>query len=304
MSSPAAALAALFRSQHGVAATTQLHALGVNRGMIARRVGRGDWTRVGRRVVRLAGTPATWETQLLAHVLAAGAGAVASHRSAAALWGLDGCRKGGPEVTIPFGRNHSAAGARIHRIRDLDRVQPVRRAGIPTTPIERTLLDLGAVATKGVVLIAVDDARRKDLTDWDRLLDCLVLHARRGRDGVGTFRSILDDHFGELAVTGSAFERLVYAFLCEAGLPQPVLQHEVCVDGRDYRFDLAYPEQRVGIELDGTIHLRRDVWEKDHERQNALVLAGWTVLRFTWRDYQERRLDLVREVRAALKAAA
>jgi very-short-patch-repair endonuclease len=237
----------------------------------------------------------------MAHVLAAGPDAVASHRSAAALWGLDGCRKGEPEVTIPFGRRYRPDGARVHQSKDLGRVQAVRRAGIPTTPIERTLLDLGAVAGKGVVLIAVDDARRSGLTDWDRLLDCLVLHARRGRDGVGTFRSILDDHFGELAVTDSAFERLVFAFLCEAGLPKPVLQHEVSVGGRCYRFDLAYPEQRVAIELDGTVHLRRDVWERDHERQNALVLAGWTVLRFTWRDYRERRLELVREVRAALE---
>ena len=105
-------------------------------------------------------------------------------------------------------------------------------------------------------------------------------------------------------MTDSGFERLVVARLREAGLPAPALQHEVVVAGKTYRIDLAYPEARVAIELDGSVHLRRDVWEADHGRQNALVLAGWTVLRFTWRDYLDRPADLVRHVAAALRAAA
>jgi very-short-patch-repair endonuclease len=148
--------------------------------------------------------------------------------------------------------------------------------------------------------LAIDDARRRRLTDWDRLLDALVLHARRGRDGVGTLRSILDDHFGERARTDSGFERLVLALLKQSGLPEPVLQHTVRVDGRDYRLDLAYPRSRLAIELDGGIHRRREVWENDHLRQNALILAGWTVLRFTWREYKDHPGRLVAAIRAAL----
>lgn len=88
--------------------------------------------------------------------------------------------------------------------------------------------------------------------------------------------------------------------LRQAGLPAPELQHPVRVGENTYRIDLAYPEASLAIELDGGGHLRRDVWEADHERQNALILAGWTVLRFTWQDYHRRRHRLVREVRAAL----
>jgi very-short-patch-repair endonuclease len=84
------------------------------------------------------------------------------------------------------------------------------------------------------------------------------------------------------------------------GLPRPVLQHEVvCGDDR-FRLDLAYPDPMIGIELDGSIHRRRDIWEADHARQNALILVGWTLLRFTWRDYRDRAKQLVAEVRAAL----
>ena len=50
-------------------------------------------------------------------------------------------------------------------------------------------------------------------------------------------------------MTDSGFERLVVSRLVEAGLPAPVLQHAVEVGGRRYRIDLAYPGERVAIEL-------------------------------------------------------
>lgn len=293
-------VAALASQQHGVVAVAQIEALGVSRSAIRHRLDRGAWASAARGVVRLGGAPATWESRLLAHVLAAGEGAVASHRSAAGLWGLDGPRSDTPELTVPGARRYRARGVTVHHSTDLDRVHPVPRSGIATTPVDRTLLDLGAVAGHRAVLLAIDSARRRKLTTWDRLLDTLVLHARRGRDGVGTLRAILDEHFGEVVVTDSGFERLVLSALRQAGLPMPVLQHEIQVGGRTYRLDLAYPDQHLAIELDGSVHLERAVWQRDHERQNALVLAGWTVLRFTWSDYTTRSFYLVNEVRSAL----
>ena len=142
------------------------------------------------------------------------------------------------------------------------------------------------------------------LVDWDGLIDVYARHARRGRRGAGPLRTLLEAHAAEVVATGSGFERMVVATLVSSGLPAPALQHEVTVAGRRYRLDLAYPHRWLAIELDGGDHLRRAVWEADHVRQNALVLAGWTILRFTWRDYRWRRPALVAEVRGALAAAA
>lgn len=297
-------VARLVAGQHGLITTAQLRQLGLSDAAIRRRVANSRWMKVDRGVIRIAGVPVTWESTVLAAVLAAGDGAVASHRTAAVLWGLDGFRKGPPELLVPRRRRFDRPDVRTHRSLDLDRQSPVRRAGIPTTPVERTLLDLGAAVRPERVHLAIDDARRHNLTDWDRLLRCLVVHARRGRDGVGTLRAILDAHFAEVAVTDSGFERLVLIRLAEAGLPAPVLHHEVVAMGRTYYLDLAYPECRLAIELDGGDHLRREVWENDHERQNALILAGWTILRFTWRDYVQHQSRLVSEIRAALSASA
>jgi very-short-patch-repair endonuclease len=248
--------------------------------------------------------PVTWESQLLAAVLGAGPGALASHRSAAVLWGLEGVRPGIPEISIPRGRKHRYPDARVHQSTDLDRTTSTIIDGIPTTLVARTLLDLGAVMSFEAVHVALDYARRKKLTNWQVLLDTLVVHARRGRDGVGTLRAILDEHFDEVAATESAFERLVYVALCDAGLPRPELQHEVRIGLRTYRLDLAYPELKIAIELDGSDHLRRSTWENDHVRQNSLINAGWTLLRFTWRDYKERRDRLIRDVKTAVRRAS
>src|SRR6266545_1280573 len=125
-------------------------------------------------------------------VLRGGTGAVASHRSAAVLWDLEGCRPGVLELTVPNGRRYRRAGVRTHESMDLHLVKAVQRRGIPTTSVARTLLDLAGVVHRDRVHVALDDARRRRLTDWDALLATLIDHARRGRDGVGTLRAIID----------------------------------------------------------------------------------------------------------------
>lgn len=295
-----AGVARLARKQHSLVTLSQLHDLGVTPAARRARLERGQWTKADRTVIRISGTPVSWHSQVLAAVLGAGPGAVASHRTAAVLWQLDGIRRVKPEITVPRGRRYRRDGVTVHQSSDLDRVEPTLVEGIPTTPVARTLLDLGAVLPNKLVHVALDDARRRRLTQWDALLDTLVVHARRGRDGVGALRAILDEHFGEVVATDSGFERLVFIALRDAGLPTPTLQHEVCIGQRTYRIDLAYPDKRLAIELDGSVHLQEQTWQADHTRQNALVDAGWTVLRYTWKDYRQEFSRMVREIRAAM----
>ena len=229
--------------QHALIAAAQFAALGGTAAMARHRLRTGRWARAAEGVFRLAGAPVTWHSQVLAAVLAGGDGAVASHRTAGALHQLDGCRQGVPEVTVP-GDGGTGPGVRTHESTDLHLATMVRIDGIPTTTVPRTLLDLGAVVPRRRVHLAVDNARRRSLTDWGQLLDVLVTHARRGRRGVGALRAILDEHYDELAVTDSAPERLLVTLLVQGGLPRPELQHAVVVDGRSYRLDLAYPPER------------------------------------------------------------
>jgi very-short-patch-repair endonuclease len=58
------------------------------------------------------------------------------------------------------------------------------------------------------------------------------------------------------------------------------------------------------VEFDGDLHRDRPVFVDDLRRQNGLVLAGWTVLRFSSADVLGRPAWVVAVVRRALAAAS
>lgn len=71
----------------------------------------------------------------------------------------------------------------------------------------------------------------------------------------------------------------------DAGLPEPLLEHRFHEE-RKWRFDLAWPDQKVAIECEGGIwiqgrHSRGAGMEADMEKYNSAQLLGWTVLRYS-----------------------
>jgi hypothetical protein len=180
----------------------------------------------------------------------------------------------------------------------------MRVDGIPVTDVARTILDIGRVVGDRRLARAVEAARRAGQTDWSRLIATLARHARRGRPGVARLRRVIAENAHREEITDSDLELLVMVLLVESGLPEPTLHHRI-FDGSRFvaEVDLAYPDLRIAIELDGKVHLQPEVWERDLPRQNDLVLLGWTVLRFTWNRYRSRPSSVVAEVRAARDAA-
>ena len=77
-------------------------------------------------------------------------------------------------------------------------------------------------------------------------------------------------------------ERVFHRLLQGARIGDWVANHLVVLSGIDYWIDVAFEECRLAIEVDGWAwHSDVDRFVHDWCRQNALVLAGWTVLRFT-----------------------
>ena len=55
-----------------------------------------------------------------------------------------------------------------------------------------------------------------------------------------------------------------------------------------YRVDVGFPASKVAVEIDGlAFHSDAEDFQIDRERQNAIALCGWQVLRFTWLDLTE-----------------
>lgn len=172
---------------------------------------------------------------------------------------------------------------------------------VATTNATRTILDLAAVTGARELRQLTDRALRMQLTHPDRLVARFLQVVRRGRAGSANARRVLGELDGDLRLVDSGLESMLVTLLCAAGLPRPVLQHGVEVEGRRYRIDLCYPAVRLAIEADGFgVHGGRDAFEQDRARQNDLVLAGWRVLRFTWRQICREPDWVVDQIRAAL----
>src|SRR5438093_3310634 len=94
-------IASIAEAHHGVFSFRHLQELGVTRGERDQRLESGRWLVSHDRVYRLAGAPTSWRGNLLAAVWAGGTRAVASHRSAAALYEIPGAREDIVEITCP-----------------------------------------------------------------------------------------------------------------------------------------------------------------------------------------------------------
>jgi len=92
--------------------------------------------------------------------------------------------------------------------------------------------------------------------------------------------------------------------LLSAGFPRPEVQANLSdAKGRFVgRADLYYSDRRLIIEFDGGNHRERLV--DDNRRQNLLVNAGYTVLRFTSADIYNRPHQVVAQVSAAAAVSA
>ncbi len=295
-SSADAAIAALAKRQHGVIARHQLTALGLGRGAIRHRAECGRLHRLYRGVYGVGHVALAPRGRLMAAVLAAGPGAVVSHRSAAALWGIAG--GGSPYDLLVPSRRRSPAG-RVTRTAALPADEQTVFDGIPLTTVPRTLLDLAAVLSPQRLERAVNEAEVQRLSDPLSLDDLVARYPRRR--GTAAVRAILAQGRLGLDVTKSELELEFHAFLREHRLPRPEWQAELAASGRTFEVDCLWRAQRLAVELDSrTFHDAPTRFESDRARDRALSVAGWRVIRITWRQLHRERATLAADLRRLL----
>jgi very-short-patch-repair endonuclease len=271
--------------QYSLAHRQQALDLGMTRRQIQARLDAGWLLPMHRSVYRLPGSPASPEQSLLGACLAAGDGAVASHRSAARLWSLRGVEDAPTEITVAGPRHLRLPGVVIHSTGRLDPIDRFRRAGIPVTTPARTLLDLGSVVPAWVVEPALEDALMRRLVTFQLLTNTLERLGGSGRRGAAVLRTLVEERDPATAPTQSMLEDLLFRVVRRGGLPAPLRQYEVA----GVRLDGAYPEFRLGLEADSRIwHGARVDVQRNTDKANILLAHGWRVLRFTMFDLTRR----------------
>jgi very-short-patch-repair endonuclease len=296
---PSAECDLIAASQHGAFSRRQALTTGMTERVIDRRVASGEWLTVYPGVYVPRAVPRSWRQLLMATVLRGGPTALASHRSAAALWNLDGVQGQPIEISVKAGRR--IPGTIVHR--RIDDPETVQLDGIPATAVERTLVDLAIVATQAQVGLALDSALRAGSTSIKAIEASMQLTP--GRAGTRLLNQLLSMRDGRDAVLESQLESTFLNLLRRHDLPGPVAQHEVRDGARLLaRLDFAYPACRLGIETDGyRWHSGRERWRNDIRRDNQLKLLGWTILRFTWEDVHRRPAVVVAQIRDGLERA-
>ena len=250
--------------------------------MITRYLESGDWRILLPGIYLLKNVEVTWRSRVMAAILWAGPGAVASGRTAAALHCLRHGTQETIEISVPRKAN-SAHGITVRCDTSLIDEPRVFVDNIPVTRISRTLLDLCRCLGLSAASEAVVDAvrrRRTTLVDLGRILDEV---GGPGKGGTTALRRILTERFA-FGVTDSDAEDLFLAMAKRRGYS--FSYHYVVRDpGLTAELDFADLPAFLDIELDGSrYHDDPVAAQRDKNRDNELIGRGWVVLRFTYWD--------------------
>jgi very-short-patch-repair endonuclease len=261
--------------QHGIVSIGQLLGTGLSRESVSRRVHLGRLHRVHRGVYSIGHAPISPDGVWMAAALACGDGAVVSHWSAAAIWGMLDKPNGPVDVAVSgYGGRKRRRGIRLHRCSPLLQDQVTRRRGIPVTNPARTISDLRRIAS--------DRELRRAIRQAD------VLGLLLGED-------IRPDR------TRSDLERDFLLTCRRHRLPLP----EVNVRIGGYEVDFLWRDCRLAVETDGyRYHRGRQAHRDDRRRDLELRARGFEVLRLSEEQVDEepeRVAEVLREVLASAR---
>jgi Transcriptional regulator, AbiEi antitoxin/Protein of unknown function (DUF559) len=285
-------LARMAVAQDGVVTLRQLEAAGLGRGALRVRRAQRRLVPLHRGVYAIGPGEVTEHGRFRAAVWACGADTLLADLAAARLLATWERPVPRPQVVVPWGRNPRPRGVDVRRSATLTAADRTHVRGIPCTSMSRTLVDLAA----SPVLEAVfERAERRRLIRPAGIEE--VMRRRSPVPGAERLRALLETHRPKSGPTRSLLEHRLLAGLRRAGLPEPVVNGSLELDGELLEPDLMWPRERVLVELDGLeTHATRTAMRRDRARDRRAALAGWVPLRFTWDDVAQVLSEVLRDI--------
>jgi len=286
-------------SAHGGVVTRSQLAAAVPPHVIDRAVSGGHLIRVLPRVFAAADLTGQPRTRLRAALRYAGPGAALSYTTGLLMWGLQVPTGQRLHVTTDVRQLSADPAIVVHRRRGFRAEPPVvvERQGLPVVRLESCLVDswplLDWSDRRPPLILAV----QQRLTTPARILEVAVGAPRlRGHAALMSLVDLLAAGcHGELEIWG--FRRV----FDHASLPSSRRQLPVELGDRRAYLDVAYEDERVDVELDGSrYHFGFHQRERDMRRDAALAALGWLVLRFSHRRLHEEPNVVRREILATL----
>lgn len=280
-------------TQRGAFTRDQARARGATTGEIRWRVSRGVWVPVVGRALRHTHDELDAVTLLHAAHLTWPDGVVVLG-AAARIHELPVPDDGYVDVVVPTGRR-AQRGLRPHRYR-LDPGDVTEAFGVPVTTRRRTILDCLGRLPPAVSLDLLAWVSSRHLLPAEQIASWVAAHPWRwgNQARLGAARRLA-------AGAVNPAEDLLHQILRRAGitgwLPGAALHEHAGVWANA---DVYFPELRLVIEVDGRRAHGEGRFQSDRTRQNRLIEAGCTVLRYTWPDLVERPTEVARQIRAMI----
>ncbi|TQK30110.1 DUF559 domain-containing protein [Arthrobacter sp. SLBN-53] len=282
-------LADILRRHDGVVTLAHALSAGLGQDAVDYRVRTGQWRRCAKGVYFADDREFTDRARIRVGVWAYGDQAVGSGLTAAWWQRLTQFAPDVVEVTVPRERRLRFQPGTTLRRRDLDPREIVEADHLRVTALPLTVVEAAVRRRGGAALMDAALQRHVDL----RALWRAHLH-NKGRHGEPAARILLraaEDG------TRSAAERLLGKLLRSAGITGWKANYPVA----GYKGDYVFVDRKLILETDGwAFHSAADDFNNDRVRQNALILAGYLVLRFTWLDLTEYPDRVIAQVQRAL----
>lgn len=268
--------------QAGVVTRAQALEAGLSARQVDRLVASREWLVALPGVYRLHASVPLPETALFAASLWLGPAMLLADEGAAWWWGV---LPEPPTSWVFVGRTRRRSRQAVRLVQaHVDAADRWRHRGLAV--LSRPWAVLRAAAERersqpGSGIAVIDRAKQLRLVRQADLQQSFDRHP--GCWGSGTMRRLLE-RTGDGA--HSELERLAVSLLRQAGITgfRPNLTVRLR-DGSRAEIDIAFPERRLAIELDGfAFHSSAQAFRSDVRRGNRLLADGWTVRRFTWDD--------------------
>jgi very-short-patch-repair endonuclease len=223
-----------------------------------------------------------------------GEGAVASYRSAAALWGFAGFGPGPLEISA-LKQNRTGTAFKVHRIL-VDPAFTTSKLGIPVTNAFRTLRDAVTIISLKRGNQLLDELLRKGLVSMTSLREAV------DRDrGAGVLRRLVNERDPDYQPSASELQAATRRLLIRAGI-EFVEEFVVTDDKGNFvaRVDFKLVGSPVVVESDGRAnHSSKLDWQHDLDRLNLLTALGLGVIHATWDKVTNRPDEFLAEVQSA-----
>ena len=294
----------LAEHRHGLVATWELHARGVDRHHVEQLLTSRHWERIGASVLRRRGAPSTDDQQLAAAVLDSGPAAFVAHLTGGRLLGINGCPLRPIEIVGETASRRKRLGVGFHRVRSVPLRWTTEVRGIPVVAPELCAMQLFAS-------VRYERAERWVDTLWSlgrlsgRSISVFLSEmGRPGRNGVAGLRRYFDARGVGYVPPDSGMEGRTIQVLREAGI---IVRRQVdvgCTEAWTGRVDLVVVGVPVVVEVQSNAyHASLVNRERDRLRRAALEAAGFEWVELWEDDVWGRPWRLAPQVQTAIDRA-